>query len=204
MHTPDQRACRLTFQISPFFPACLCHLSGILCTILFSSKPICICIANIHFHFGFMCLPSLLIGFGSFPNVQSVPRNNYIPEESRMNFVADFDGFSAHRRRQRFISCERRVAWSKDVGVGAVNIRTSDVIESVQFAGLLDPQTHLITLERSFMVFFLQKYIFKVGFTYFSPIFQTYFFQCFPGENLTSKWSRTNFTTTYKSRWFPV
>lgn len=41
-----------------------------------------------------MCLPSLLIGFGSLPNVQSVPRNNYIPEESRMNFVADFDGCS--------------------------------------------------------------------------------------------------------------
>lgn len=76
----------------------LCHLAGILCTIVFSSKPICICIANIHFHFGFMCLPSLLIGFGSFPNVQSVPRNNYIPEESSMNSVADFDGFPARRR----------------------------------------------------------------------------------------------------------
>lgn len=50
--------------------------------------------ANIHFHFGFMRPPSLLIGFGSFPNVQSVPRNNYIPEERRMNSAADFDGFS--------------------------------------------------------------------------------------------------------------
>lgn len=50
--------------------------------------------ANIHFHFGFMCLPSLLIGFGSFPNVQSVPGNNYIPKEIRMNFVKDFDSES--------------------------------------------------------------------------------------------------------------
>ena len=66
---------------------------------MFSSKPICICIANIHFHFGFMCLPSLLIGFGSFPNVQSVPSNNYIPEEICMNFVTDFDGLSARHRR---------------------------------------------------------------------------------------------------------
>lgn len=41
-----------------------------------------------------MCLPSLLIGFGSFPNVQSVPSNNYIPEEICMDFVTDFDGLS--------------------------------------------------------------------------------------------------------------
>lgn len=46
-----------------------------------------------------MCLPSLLIGFGSFPNVQSVPRNNYIPEEICMNFVTDFDSLSARHRR---------------------------------------------------------------------------------------------------------
>lgn len=65
---------------------------------MFSSKPICICIANIHFHFWFMCLPSLLIGFGSFPNVQSVPSNNYIPKEICMNFVTDLDGLSAHHR----------------------------------------------------------------------------------------------------------
>lgn len=79
------------------FSFSFCHLFEILCTMMFSSKPICICIANIHFHFGFMCLPSLLIGFGSFPNVQCVPNNNYIPEEICMNFVTDFDGLSAHR-----------------------------------------------------------------------------------------------------------
>lgn len=85
---------------------CVClwlslHLCGSLCTVMFSSKPICIYIANIHFHFGFMYLPSLLIGFGSFPNVQCVPSNNYIPKEIGMNFVTDFDGLSARRRRRR-------------------------------------------------------------------------------------------------------
>lgn len=98
MYKYVQCAYNLTFQII-FFSFSFCHLFGILCTILFSSKPICICIANTHFHFGFMCLPSLLIGFGSFPNVQSVPRNNYIPEEICMNFVTDFDSLSARHRR---------------------------------------------------------------------------------------------------------
>lgn len=78
-------------------------------------KPICICIANIHFHFGFMCLPSLLIGFGSFPNVQSVPRNNYIPEEICMNFVTDFDSSASTSTTWQwyFIACERRLIQSK-------------------------------------------------------------------------------------------
>lgn len=81
-----------TFYSFFFFLPLFCHHFGILCTIMFSSKPICICIANIHFHFGFMCLPSLLIGFGSFPNVQCVPSNNYIPKEICMNFVTVIDG----------------------------------------------------------------------------------------------------------------
>lgn len=89
----------LTFRVLLFFFPFFCLLFGILCTILFSSKPICICMANIHFHFGFMCLPSLLIGFGSFPNVQSVPGNNYIPKEIHMNFVKDFDSQSVCQRR---------------------------------------------------------------------------------------------------------
>lgn len=78
-------------------------------------KPICICIANIHFHFGFMCLPSLLIGFGSFPNVQSVPRNNYIPDEICMNFVTDFDSSASTSTTWQwyFIACERRLIQSE-------------------------------------------------------------------------------------------
>lgn len=92
------------FQIIFYFSFSFCHLFGILCTIMFSSKPICICIANIHFHFGFMFLPSLLIGFGSFPNVQCVPSNNYIPEEIFMNFFTDFDGLSAHHQNDIEIS----------------------------------------------------------------------------------------------------
>lgn len=62
-----------------------------------------------------MCLPSLLIGFGSFPNVQSVPRNNYIPEESRMNSVGDFDGVPA--RRRCFISSRMKQTRQQSIAV---------------------------------------------------------------------------------------
>lgn len=50
-----------------------------------------------------MRLPSLLIGFGSFPNVQSVPSNNYIPKEICIIFVTDFEDLSACHRRDSYI-----------------------------------------------------------------------------------------------------
>lgn len=139
MHAPRDRARSSgprTGQLSRSFSfhsnsLRLCHLSGILCTILFSSQPICICIANIHFHSGFMRLPSLLIGFGSFPNVQSVPRNNYIPEESRMSPVADFDGFPAPIHFQKN---EANTEAGHHVGVTASGLtslwRSSGIIRS--------------------------------------------------------------------------
>lgn len=65
-----------------------------------------------------MCLPSLLIGFGSFPNVQSVPSNNYIPEEICMNFVTDFDGLSARRRRDTDILLHVKDAWHSKMSAG--------------------------------------------------------------------------------------
>lgn len=107
--------CMSAFKIIFYFSFSFCHLFGILCTSMFSSKPICICIANIHFHFGFMCLPSLLIGFGSFPNVQSVPSNNYIPKEICMNFVTEFDGLPACHRRDSDILLHVKAKCQQDI-----------------------------------------------------------------------------------------
>ncbi len=65
-----------------------------------------------------MFLPSLLIGFGSFPNVQSVPSNNYIPEEICMNFVTDFDSLSARHRRDADILLHVKDLTQRKVSAG--------------------------------------------------------------------------------------
>lgn len=76
------------FPDRPFPSFSPSSFSGTLWRIVFVSKPICVYTANIHFHFRFMFPPSLLIRFGSLPNVQCVPSNNYPCEEMWMNSLS--------------------------------------------------------------------------------------------------------------------
>lgn len=103
-----------------------------------------------------MCLPSLLIGFGSFPNVQSVPRNNYIPDESRMNFAADFDGFSATLPFLFPATDEWHEAKCHVVLVGSEH-----QVGRVRVGGLFAPPRPLMALKREFRVFFCQTAFYR-------------------------------------------